>query len=150
MILSRFFRSRTVRRLAILILVVWEFPQTFVGLCVMILLRITRRGAANMSRFRGRILCDAPFGVSLGFFLFVPPPEFFRSRKDHERVCCHEWGHTRQSILTGPFYLFVIGIPSFLRAGYAYLYAWKTGRMWTRYYDGYPEAWADRLGNSGG
>ena len=43
-------------------------------------------------------------------------------------------------------YLPVVGLPSISRAGYALVYREVTGRQWTRYYEGFPERWADRLG----
>ena len=48
--------------------------------------------------------------------------------------------------MLGPLYLPVVGLPSISRAAYALVYREVTGRQWTRYYDGFPEDWADRLG----
>jgi hypothetical protein len=40
----------------------------------------------------------------------------------------------------------VVGLPSISRAAYALVFHEMTGQQWTRYYEGYPENWADRLG----
>ena len=52
----------------------------------------------------------------------------------------HEFGHTIQSRILGPFYLPFIGLPSIGHAG-----AWNLfGQEWN-YYDFYTESWANRL-----
>ena len=58
----------------------------------------------------------------------------------------HEYGHAMQSKLLGPFYLFVVGIPSVCRFIYSNLYAKKHKVSWNGYFKGFPENWADRLG----
>ena len=35
---------------------------------------------------------------------------------EKERICVHEYGHTVQSLLFGPAYLLLVGLPSMLRA----------------------------------
>ena len=60
-------------------------------------------------------------------------------------ITVHEYGHTIQSLILGPLYLFVIGAPSLLWAGIP-----AFGRMRRRrqmsYYRFYPERWANHLG----
>lgn len=59
-------------------------------------------------------------GLSLGLFIFVPPEPKFYNREKYsltneelqERLMIHEYGHSVQSLILGPFYLFVIGITS--------------------------------------
>ena len=75
-------------------------------------------------------------GLSLGWFCFVP-------HTAGERMIRHEYGHTRQSLLLGPVYLVIIGIPSFLWAVLI-----QTGIL--RGKDPlsfYTERWAERLGS---
>ncbi len=77
-------------------------------------------------------------GLSLGLFVFVPEGE-------DPRLLRHEYGHTLQSLLLGPLYLPVIGLPSLLWAGLPALK--RRRRMRGRsYYDFYTERWADRWG----
>ncbi len=78
-------------------------------------------------------------GVSLGMFVFLG----HGSRE--KRLLLHEYGHTVQSLILGPLYLPVVGIPSFLWAG---LPACRKMRRQKgiSYYSFYPEKWADHLG----
>lgn len=61
------------------------------------------------------------------------------------RLRVHEYGHTIQSLLLGPLYLIVIGLPSFVWS------RWKR-LIWLRRESGIPyswfytERWADWLG----
>ena len=60
--------------------------------------------------------------VSLGLFVFVTAEPYFYEKLKEEysmeelskRLLVHEYGHTIQSLLLGPLYLIVIGIPSTL------------------------------------
>ena len=75
--------------------------------------------------------------MSMGMFLFLG--------SDDERVIVHEYGHSIQSFLLGPFYLPLIGIPSFIWASSPYfIKARREGRY--RYSSFYPERWANHLG----
>jgi hypothetical protein len=58
----------------------------------------------------------------------------------------HEYGHALQSVLLGPLYLIVVGIPSLSRVAYSKWYYKKSGRSWKNYFKGFPENWADKLG----
>lgn len=117
------------------VLAVWELPQNLVGLA---LVAIMRRRILERRREAGRLfLRTRTTGVSLGWFVFWCTDESIR---------LHEYGHTFQSRMLGPLYLPIVGLPSMLRALYARLYRRRTGRWWPRYFDGYPERWADRLG----
>ena len=78
-----------------------------------------------------------PGGISLSVFIFVHSGE-----KDDIRTVKHEYGHTRQSLFLGWLYLLVVGLPSIIRA-----VIWNTFKLDSkRYYRGFPENWADRLG----
>lgn len=60
--------------------------------------------------------------VSLGMFVFVTKEPYFYDKlkveytKDEllKRLLVHEYGHTVQSLILGPLYLIVIGMPSTL------------------------------------
>lgn len=47
--------------------------------------------------------------VTLGSYIFLSP-------RATDTTVRHEWGHTRQSLILGPLYLIVIGIPSIIWA----------------------------------
>ncbi len=109
----------------------WGLVQTLAGLVVF----LSCPGCRH-SFHRGTVVTAwrRPDGLSLGLFIFVPEGE-------DPRLLRHEYGHTLQSLLLGPLYLPVIGLPSLIRA------AWRRGRRRGRsYYDFYTERWADRWG----
>ena len=113
----------------------WGLFQTLAGAVVCLACRGCPRGVhrgAVVTRWRGQK------GLSLGLFIFLP-------QGDDDRLLAHEYGHTRQSLLLGPLYLAVIGLPSVVWAGLPAL-ARRRRRRGTSYYDFYTERWADRWG----
>jgi len=75
-------------------------------------------------------------GLSLGSYIFV-------CQSYGEITLKHEQGHSVQSLLLGPLYLLVIGLPSI--SGNIYDRIRHKGSAW--YYTQPWEAWADRLGH---
>ena len=69
-------------------------------------------------------------GISLGYFAFVD--SYYENKAE---VVAHEQGHMWDSKLFGPFYLFIIGIPSLLNAAFNFTEC---------YYSFFCEAWANR------
>ncbi len=65
---------------------------------------------------------NAKSSVSLGMFVFVTKEPYFYDKLKNEytieelsqRLLVHEYGHTIQSLILGPLYLIIIGIPSTL------------------------------------
>lgn len=89
---------------------------------------------------------NKPYGISLGLFIFIPPKaRFYNSEKYQfsdseirERLLVHEFGHTIQSLLLGPLYFLVIGLPSVV---------WGMVKSENRsYFSFYTESWANDLG----
>ena len=95
----------------------WGYFQTCAGFFVFLWYRKCRH-----FYYKGvvRTIWPKTSAVSLGMFIFTPrEPEkddqsdwAKRTRAYNERVAIHEYGHTFQSLLLGPFYLLVIGLPS--------------------------------------
>ncbi len=77
-------------------------------------------------------------GLSLGLFLFLPPGAGVA-------LLAHEYGHSLQSLLLGPLYLIVIGLPSALWAALPALER-RRQRRHISYYAFYTERWADCWG----
>ena len=77
-------------------------------------------------------------GLSLGLFVFLP-------KDAGDKLLSHEYGHTLQSLLLGPLYLFVIGLPSVIWAGLPALMR-RRAKRGISYYAFYTERWADRWG----
>lgn len=114
-----------------LLLYLWQLPQNLLGLLLSWIYApgrvVWRRGVRILrsDKMRG--------GVSLGRYVIVS------SAFSGTLIERHEWGHTRQSLLLGPLYLPVVGLPSLLWAAW-----WRPGRK-KDYYAFYTEKWADAL-----
>lgn len=105
----------------------WGLPQTLAGAG----LYIRHRKDPHFDYNGAKVTAwDGDSGVSLGKFIFVPAEKRRQggsgdskngaSEKDSEKpvkvnsfLLEHEYGHTIQSLLLGPAYLFLVGIPSF-------------------------------------
>ena len=103
----------------ILIQCTWGVPQTLLGFIVLLI------NIKNKHYFyHGAIITErnVPSSVSLGMFVFTTtnPMKDKRTKNkipDEElskRLLVHEYGHTIQSLIFGPLYLIVMGIPSTL------------------------------------
>ena len=62
-----------------------------------------------------------------------------------EQLLVHEYGHTVQSLILGPLYLFVIGLPSVVWLKLAPLSRWRRVNA-ISYYTFYTERWANSMG----
>lgn len=86
-------------------------------------------------------------------FVFVTEEPFFyeKLKNDHtkeelsRRLLVHEYGHTIQSLILGPLYLIVIGIPSTLWGFLPYCNK-KREKEKLSYFSFYTESWANDLG----
>jgi hypothetical protein len=118
----------------------WGLPQNLLGFF------LTRkyRNEKKEKFFTSRIYYHKGDwgGVSLGMFIIM------NGQKDEMWTLTtkvHEYGHTIQSLILGPLYLLVIGIPSFI---------WCKSKKYIKlreekdvsYFDFYPEKWANFLG----
>lgn len=115
---------------------IWQFPQNLIAL----IYREYLNGKGVMlaiEYYKGIIIYytkDTVGNVSLGDSIFI-------SATASSRIVKHEWGHTRQSLILGPLYLIVIGIPSVIWASIHKKIAPNTS-----YFDFFTEKWADKLG----
>ena len=81
------------------LLYIWQLPQNILGLIAVVLFR-----CSYASRL-GVFYTEAKICVSLGNYIIVNEFASILTVK-------HEQGHSKQSLMLGPLYLFVIGIPS--------------------------------------
>ena len=132
-----------VKRIAEIFYIFWQwtygFVQTVAGLAL--LLRFAR---CPKFYYHGAtvVVHDGKFGgVSLGMFVFVNGG---RGEEWKRAATVHEYGHTLQSLLLGPLYLFVIGIPSAVWCNAPRFE--KMRRAGASYFDFYPEKWAEKWG----
>ena len=132
--------KRIINKIALFI---WQLPQTILALALYL---VWRKRISHSYSYRGKLVFVFSSGsaaaVSLGEIIFV----FANSSPS---VLDHEYGHSVQSLIFGPLYLLVIGIPSFV---FCYLWDILFHKNWTYtkrtawYHNRYPENWADKLG----
>lgn len=124
-----------------IILWLWQLPQNLLGL----LLGLYFEGADVKGEVIGKVMARVRLsskmsgGISLGKYVYISP-------KMATGDCVqHELGHCQQSLILGPLYLLIIGLPSILWAGIHTLLVSR----WTldiSYYWFYTERWANKLG----
>lgn len=120
-----------------IVIVIWTLPQTLTGLFVLLFCKLTYK-PTEVKKYKDIFHVSWKYwsGVSLGLFTFT-------NESASDNIYAHEWGHTRQSLILGPLYLIIIGLPSIIWAGcfdkYRKIYN-------VSYYSFYTEKWADKAG----
>lgn len=127
----------------------WGLPQTLLGLVVFLVHLKDRHylyHGAVVTEWQGKS------SVSLGLFVFVTAEPFFLeklpqySREElSARLLVHEYGHTIQSLILGPLYLLIIGIPSTLWGFLPSLNKLRREKQ-VSYFAFFTENWANALG----
>ena len=120
----------------------WCFPQSLLGAMLLFLLKIFGKVESIRHYASEVIIVESDWifgGVSLGMYVFITNRSCSGQQKT--KLIRHELGHTRQSILLGPSYLLVIGMPSLIWGGLRANGFFK-GRPYSWMYT---EKWADRL-----
>ncbi len=97
----------------------WGILQTFLGLLLFLMCYKDKH-----FDYHGAIVTvwKIKSSVSLGMFVFVTSEPYFAEKYKGQigveelsnRLLVHEYGHTIQSLILGPLYLILIGIPSTL------------------------------------
>ena len=114
----------------------WGFPQTLLGFIVYL---------CNLHKphevFEGCIVThwDQRGSLGVGMFLFL-------DRHADRDTLIHEYGHSVQSMLLGPLFLPIMGIPSFLWCNLPPCRRLRKERG-ISYYRFYPESTANKLGS---
>ena len=134
----------------ILIQCTWGVLQTMLGLIVFLAHRKDKHYF-----YHGAIVTEweAPSSVSLGMFVFVTKKPYFYEKLKGDytmeelsrRLLVHEYGHTVQSLILGPLYLIVMGIPSTLW-GFLPCCANRRKNENVSYFSFFTESWANSLG----
>ena len=119
------------------ILWVWQLPQNLLGFGMSLAFHHYGTVVMKDSSLRRFYWWPLLSAISLGNYRFV-------NKYSQISVAYHEYGHTKQSKMLGPLYLFVIGIPSIvwciIHTYVPYIYS-----RWS-YYAFYTESWANKLG----
>lgn len=117
----------------------WGIIQNIVGFVTLIVLSIRHKQDISHYFYKGALITNVGHywgGISLGMFVFV-------AHDEPQMTVQHEWGHTIQSIILGPLYLLVIGLPSIIWNKLFYEIYLKSENG---YYKFWTERWADKLG----
>ena len=126
---------------------IWQLPQNFIGFL------LTRKYALKTERcINGKWVgvYYKPFfrsGVSLGDYIILDYYQYC-GKVCTRQVVAHEYGHSRQSLILGWFYLLLVGLPSIIGNIWDRLFHknWTSEQRKKWYYSRYPENWADKLG----
>ena len=113
----------------------WGFPQTLIGFIVYLCNRHN-----SHETYRGCIVTRWNNRGSLGMGMFL----FLGCEDPQVRV--HEFGHSVQSLILGPLFLPIMGIPSFLWCNLPSCRKLRKNKG-ISYYRFYPESTANRLGS---
>jgi hypothetical protein len=120
----------------------WGILQTFIGLIVYIIVKILKKNKEEINYKGAHITVFGKNwgGISLGRFIFICSGY---SGDYKQNTIKHEWGHTVQSLILGPLYLIVVGVPSSIWNQCFRKYRQKNN---VDYYSFFCEKWADKLG----
>ena len=134
-------------QLSTLIQWTWGLPQNLLGFIIFLICIKKKHG-----RFRTSIVTfwDRPDSLSCGMFVFQSTERpvgysVAMAEKYQHEILLHEYGHTVQSLILGPLFLPVIGIPSFIWASLPVFERFRE-RKGISYYWLYCEKWATKLG----
>lgn len=105
----------------------WGLPMTLIGALTTLVLLPFRRPKRFAYAWRFEF-GKTWGGVSLGM-------TFITDCLSITQLHCHEYGHTFQNAILGPFMPFVVAIPSMIRYWYRYLRYERKGLMPTTDYD---------------
>ncbi|MBQ8826130.1 MAG: hypothetical protein IJ007_03435 [Oscillospiraceae bacterium] len=128
----------------------WGFLQSLLGFAVFL------RHIRNKHYFYHEAVITEwkdKSSVSLGMFVFITNEPYFYDKLKNEytmeelssRLLVHEYGHTIQSLILGPLYLILIGIPSTLW-GFSPSLSKKRKNESISYFSFFTEKWANCLG----
>ena len=118
----------------------WGLPQNIAGAIVYLFL-LVKDPKREKTYFHGSaaIKWNRFSSGGVGMFIFCGKNTDIRLSP----VMAHEFGHTIQSAILGPFYLLIIGLPSVCWAFIPY-FVNKRKRQKRSYYSFYTESWANR------
>ena len=97
----------------------------------------------KIDKFIHKLICK---NISVAIYDYYPQKQ--GRKKQYEllkRLLVHEYGHTLQSLILGPLYLIVIGIPSTLWGFLPNLHKKRKDEQ-ISYFSFFTEGWANRLG----
>lgn len=128
----------------------WQLPTNLIALLLSLLVLCLEE--SSFALFKESILIRMKFsGSHLSKSSFCLGAIIITPENSPEEILLHEYGHSLQSQLLGPFYFLLIGLPSLFRASiYSYFYRSNKNILKIKskysYFHCFVEAWADHLG----
>ena len=124
----------------------WQLPQNLIGFL------LTRKHEYKSGRYIDGRWVDVYYksffrsGVSLGDYIILD--YWYCGKACSTQAVAHEYGHSKQSLILGWFYLLLVGLPSIIGNAWDRLFhkKWSSDQREKWYYSRYPESWADKLG----
>lgn len=126
---------------------IWQFTFAIVqNLIGLVMFAIYKSKGAKSEKFHNSIITYIDKknfgGVSLGIFIFINAKKQGDSLHDTQ---IHEYGHTIQSAILGPLWLFVIALPSVIWCNTPKFVKLRKEKN-VSYYKAYCEGWANVCG----
>ncbi len=126
---------------------IWQFTygiaQNLIGI---VMFAVYKAKGAKSEMFHGAVITYIDKknfgGVSLGMFIFINAKRQGDSLHD---IKIHEYGHTVQTMILGPLWLFVIAVPSMIWCNVPYFVRMRKEKN-VSYYRAYCEGWANICG----
>jgi hypothetical protein len=119
------------------VFVLWELPQLLLSLALLAAVKKKIFKTLNYRDTNIYFVNGFPGGISLSYIIILNA-----RYTDYPDVIKHEYGHSRQSLMLGWFYLPVVGLPSLIRS-----IIWNIKKLPEKdYYNKFPENWANKLG----
>ena len=123
---------------------IWQLPQHIIAYIIMLVNCKSLKQMVSKDGIRYYLVDHlSNCGISLGNYIFLDVDGI------HDNITIkHEYGHQKQSLMLGPLYLIIIGLPSIIgnilnRIKYKYFRRHYDPDF---YYKQPWEAWADKLG----
>ena len=117
----------------------WALPQNLVGGVAYLILSRKYKHERFHRSFITYISKKNFGGVSIGIFIFINPD---KNEKWLHDTRIHEYGHTIQSLVLGPLFVFVVALPSVIWCGSKRLNKYRKEND-VSYYWLYCEGWAN-------
>lgn len=127
---------------------IWQLPQVIAGIIVVKITKATQwEDAPGNSDVSIYMAPDALFGVSFGPIIILGANILQMDSLIRTQTVLHESGHSKQSLILGPLYLLVVGLPSLtMNLMSRWSVRFGTSKFALNYYRRWPESWADKLG----
>ena len=128
-----------------ILLYIWQLPQNLLGLLLLMFYK-TKHRYILPSGVEAHFCSYFPGGISLGKYSIMNTYNYRVSYEEcikRDTVKHEAIGHAKQSMMLGPLYLLIVGLPSLI---WATIYGKVIKPTKNGYYKFYTESWADKLG----